>query len=236
MSFLLTEASEFSFFKTQHITIILIMIVLCVGLPLLARRRFGAQMKLWVSRGTAIFISAGAVSAVWFRLSTGSFDWRQDLPLDLCNLFALVLPILFWRNPSKWIVEVLYYLILGGTLQGVLTPDIPEPFPNLLFFSYWITHCGLIIHIIYVVIVWQIYPRKVGVIYSFFWLNAFALGLFIFNYFADANYLYLMEKPPAGSLLDFLGPWPWYILNAEPVALVVFWLAWLPFARFSPAK
>ena len=40
------------------------------------------------------------------------------------------------------------------------------------------------------------------------------------NIILDANYFWLMGKPPVGSLLDFMGPWPWYILVAEFVALI----------------
>ncbi|MCY4158991.1 MAG: TIGR02206 family membrane protein [Bacteroidetes bacterium] len=236
MSFFFAQTSGIEFFEFQHFMIISIMIIVCVFLPLIARMRFGPDLKLWISRGISILVSACVVGAISFRWLTGSFDWHEDLPFDLCNLFGLLLPILFWRNPPKRMIEILYYLILGGTLQGVLTPDIDQPFPHLLFMTYWIVHCGLVIHIIYVIVVWRIYPRIIGVINSLLFVNAYALIIFIFNYFAGSNYLYLMEKPRAGSLLDFLGPWPWYILSAEFLGLLIFCLAWLPFARFNSSK
>ncbi len=232
MTLFLSEASGIRFFSFQHIVIILLMVGLCMWLPLFARRRFGAETQQWILRGLSVIVCAGILSSVFFRVTAGSFDWREDLPLNICNLFALVLPVLFWRQPPKRLIEVFYYLIIGGTLQGVLTPDLPEAFPHLLFFSYWVVHCGLILHIIYAVVIWRIYPRRIGVFYTLLWLNAYVLVIMMFNHLTGSNYLYLMQKPPMGSLLDFLGPWPWYILTAQPLAFVILWLAWLPFARY----
>jgi uncharacterized membrane protein YwaF len=38
------------------------------------------------------------------------------------------------------------------------------------------------------------------------------------------NYMYLRAKPEAPTLLDLLGPWPWYVLGGEIVAVCLLWL------------
>jgi hypothetical integral membrane protein (TIGR02206 family) len=49
------------------------------------------------------------------------------------------------------------------------------------------------------------------------------------NLLTDGNYLYLRHTPGAHSLLDVLGPWPWYIVGAAALALVLFAILDLPF-------
>jgi uncharacterized membrane protein YwaF len=43
--------------------------------------------------------------------------------------------------------------------------------------------------------------------------------------------MYLAAVPTHGSLLSVLGPWPWYILSAAAVALVLLLILDAPFHR-----
>ena len=51
----------------------------------------------------------------------------------------------------------------------------------------------------------------------------------LLNWLIGSNYLFICSKPASGSLMDFLGPWPWYILSLEVVGLLTFYIYYLPF-------
>ena len=131
-----------------------------------------------------------------------------------CNLFCILAPWLFWRPKFNYFV-VVYFLVMAGTLQAVITPDLYRGFPSYGFFKYWITHIGLVLLVIHYLVCFELYPTARSMLTAFAWLNIYVLVLMPINYLLNANYFYLMAKPINPSVLDYFGPWPAYIVVAE---------------------
>jgi hypothetical integral membrane protein (TIGR02206 family) len=160
-------------------------------------------------------------------LAIGDFDPALDIPLGLCPLLGVIIPFAIW-NPRKRVQEVLYFFVLAGTVQAVLTPDLPEAFPHYGFFRYWIYHIGLVVTVIHITTTLGFIPEKGSMWRAFGWLQVYAVAIFIINGIFGTNYFYLAEKPPTPTLLDYLGPWPYYIIFAEVLAIGLLLLVYLP--------
>jgi hypothetical integral membrane protein (TIGR02206 family) len=218
---------EFHSFGAQHLSALTVF-ALCMLATVWCIRNFDERQNLLFSRRISIFLVITVVIFSAIKIYFNRFNLLIDLPISLCNLFAVLAPLLFWR-PNQRRLEVIYFLVMAGTLQAMLTPDLYVGFPSNEFFKYWIVHGGLVVLVIHNIFAFQMYPRLKGILITFGWLNVYSLALYGLNLLMGANYLYLMHKPGNASVLDLLGPWPLYILVGELLAMVFFALFYLPF-------
>src|SRR6185437_14876232 len=106
--------------------------------------------------------------------------------------------------------------------QAVITPDLNESFPDVLWVTYYATHGGAIVAACLLVFGERRYPRP-GAVWRVFGITAaFAACAALGTLITGGNYMFLRRKPAHGSLLDAMGPWPVYILGAALLALAMF--------------
>ena len=226
------EENHFSIFGLEHLLSILSLAVLFYLIIKVANNWLNLKQQKVFGLLLALSTTIAMLGRTYIYYLIGEFSWQESLPLYICRLATLFVPFLMWYK-NEFLFGVLYFWILGGTLQAIITPDIVFSFPHYESIFYWHIHGVLILVILYAVFVYKMKPKWQDL------LNAFLLG-FIYlilihgiNYLLDANYSYTMSKPPGGSLLDFLGPWPWYLLSGNLLALSIFLLLYLPFYRLE---
>ena len=196
---------------------------LCVG----ARRRPGGWV-VGVARVLGLLLAADAVSYTIALLIAGQWSTRTSLPLALCNVAVVVGAIACWWRVAL-LVELTYFWGLAGTFQAVITPDLSVGFPHLVFFQYLIGHLGIVTAGLFLVVGVRIVPRPYSVGRVFAITLAYAAFVGLIDMLTGANYMFLRHPPGEWTLLRLLGPWPWYLLSACGVALVLFTLLDLPF-------
>jgi hypothetical integral membrane protein (TIGR02206 family) len=176
----------------------------------------------------AVFIAVFVIVFHIYHMLFGDYDFTTDLPLYLCSLLGILIPIYTYYR-KYWMFEILVFWIIAGTLQGVITPDIAEGFPSFDYFRYWIVHLGLLTVIFYSIFVFKLKPKLKSVLKSFLALQVYVVLMIAINYLLNANYFYLNQKPESASVLDYLGEWPYYIIVCQLIIIPLFLLIYLPF-------
>lgn len=177
----------------------------------------------------AILIINETLWHIW-NAATGQWTIQTMLPLHLCSVLVwLSAYMLLTRNYR--VFEVIYFLGIGGATQALLTPDAGiYGFPHLRFFQTMISHGAIVTAAVFMTTVegnrptWKSLPRVFAA------MNVYMLAVFPLNLLLGSNYLFIAHKPETASLIDMLGPWPWYILGLEAIGLVVSLLLYSPFA------
>lgn len=219
--------TEFQSFSLQHL-LALVVLMLFTLLMVMAGKRVEGKMKMWIGYSIASASFAFLVFDSGIRLLTHTFNELSDLPLFLCDLVALILPFVILHDNRKWI-GILYFWVLGGTLQAVITPELNQGFPTFEFFRYFIQHGALISAIIYYVFVMRIKMTWQDLWNAVLYLQVYLVSIHIVNMILHSNYSYTMAKPGSDTILNFLGDWPWYIISAEVLLILLFILLLSPF-------
>lgn len=213
-------------FSAFHLAIVAAVPAAGAALAAWARVRPGASRPIRLALAGAI----AAYELAWYgyTVAAGWFRPPHGLPLDLCDV-VLWLTVYALVTLRPWALDLVFYFGLAGSGMAILTPDVGAPFPSVPALAFFLAHGGVVAAILFLVLSGKLRPRPGSWWRALAWGNAYAAAVFVFDLFFGTNYMYLREKPSAPSLLDWLGPWPWYILGAEVVAVVLLALLYLPF-------
>jgi hypothetical integral membrane protein (TIGR02206 family) len=212
-------------FDSAHFSLLIAIAGFAVLLAYLRRKQLVAERPV---RLVLAFILGGNEL---FRYVHYGFHSRNDLPLHLCSIstWAAVVACL---TLTPLAVEFAYFEGLAGATLALINPDMPGRVKASLAsyeaIRYFVEHGGLVITVCALVFGRISVLRPGAAIRAHSMWLAYGGFLLLFNWKFDTNYLYLSRKPLNPSLLDYLGPWPVYLVFGELVAILLFWLLWLP--------
>jgi hypothetical integral membrane protein (TIGR02206 family) len=212
--------SDFTRYGPLHLAIL----AGTAGLPWAAARWLPVRA---VRIGLGIFLGVNEIIWYAYRFAVEGYRFPEGVPLQLCDA-AVIATVWAALGKSERAFELAYYWGLAGAGLAMITPDLWAPCWSYPTYYFWQAHGVLIMILLLMLFAGEARPRP-GSMWRAFWAtNLFAAAAGMFNLVFKTNYMYLCKKPAAGSLLDVMGPWPWYILGGEVVGLVFFGLLWLP--------
>ncbi|UHD15759.1 YwaF family protein [Thiocapsa bogorovii] len=215
-------------FGTAHVSSVLLIAAIGITLPLLARRGLSLTGQYRIGLLIAALLIAQEGVHIWLQVNHYDRLLSSLLPLHLCGLSVLLTAwTLAARSYSAY--EIVYFWAWGGTLQALFTPDLDRGFPDPAFIAFFVGHGLVIVGVLYATLVYRFRPRLASIFKSLGVLLVVVAVVAPINLWLGTNYLFLCSKPEQASLMDFLGPWPWYILSLAGLALVSSFFYYLPF-------
>lgn len=223
----------FQIFSWMHIFPIVIVLTICAFIikyqEKLREPRFFNPLRYTL----AFIIIFQELLLQVYRIVTGIWDVTTSLPLQLCSIGVIMSALLLVIKNEKIFQRFVFILFIGASL-ALITPGITNGygFPHFRYFQFFVAHGLIVINLSVLLFVFN-YQKNLT--YKHMLMNiATFLGLavimFVINLITGGNYMYLMAKPPAGTLFDQFAPHPWYILQIFFFGIPVFFhLYYLPF-------
>lgn len=215
---------DFTMFSASHFTVLAILIMLVVCLYI-----FKEQLKSSNWRkpelGIAVFLLLLETMYHVWMIVNGNWQLSHAIPLELCSI-SLFLAIILLITEKKLVYEILLFTGLLGASQALFTPYLHFDFPHFRFFHFFMTHLLIFCIPLYFTWVKGYRPSIYSVGKTMLFLNILMPFVMIINRLTGGNYLYLSHKPESASLLDLLGPYPWYIVTLELLAFSLSIVIW----------
>jgi hypothetical integral membrane protein (TIGR02206 family) len=227
--------NPFQRFGLEHLATIALLAATAILLSWFLRRAPTEGVRTGVRIGMAALLAFGLAYALVDALPLRGLDWLDILPLHFCDL-AVLLAVIALLTRQQTASELLYFWGLSGTVIAMLTPDVDRGFPDSRCLSFFALHGGVALSAALVVFGLGVRPRPGAHIRAFWITNAYAVVAALINAGAGTNFLYLRAKPSQPSILDAMGPWPWYILAADVLAFLIFWALMIPFRGQAVAE
>ena len=222
--------TPFEMFGNVHLITIAAVIVVSVLLPKFYKNKTEDQ-KSTMSKIIAAIIFLHVIISPYkdLYLLANPYDWRETIPLHMCDLSEIFL-IIFLLGGPKILYLCAFFWGLGGATMAILTPDISHHDLDYIFFM--IGHGMIVVGIMYATVSLGNRPYgkdilKVTAITLFILLPI----VYVINILLGepANFWYLVAKPDGASLMDMFPDPPLHILYTTPLAIAVFYLIYLPY-------
>ena len=225
------NASPFILFGNIHIVTMAIIVLVAVFLPLVCKNQSTSNKSL-ISKVIAFIILLHVIISPYkdLYLLQNPYNWREILPIHMCDLSEIFLAAFLLGGP-KILYKCAFFWGLAGASMAIITPDIPVIDLDYAFFM--IGHGMIVIGVMYATISLGNRPYAKDIL-TVSLITAFVLLpiVYLINLILGepANYWYLIAKPAGASLMDAFPEPPYHLLITTPLAIVTFYLIYIPYA------
>ncbi len=220
----------FHAFSSAHLIVIFLTIAVPLSLAAVVRTSDSRLVERAVAMSLAACLAVNYFASAVFLWHHHHLYWAEVLPFQLCDWAMVVIIVALINGRRSWF-DVAYFWGIGGTLQAIITPNLPFAFPDFRFFSFFIGHSGIVAGVIFLIATRGYRPHVFSIVRTFAWSEVYFVVTLLIDFATGVNYGFLLHKPEAFSLLSYLSDWrPLYLLQMHGLALLFFGALYFPFA------
>jgi len=221
-------------FADEHLAALALTAAAALLAPAWARDAPPARRDLLARLLAAVLLGTYLAEHALFALR-GTWRPERNLPLHLSDVAVLVSAgALLTRRPL--LVELTWSWALTASLAALLTPDVDVGAESPFFWTFTITHALPLVAATLLVLGLGVRPRPGATRRAVAATAAVATLAAAGSALTGGNFMFLREPPDEASLLDLLGPWPWYVVAAGALGIALFALLNAPFSRRGAAR
>lgn len=230
----LTNITPVMPFDSTNILLILVGLASAI-IPILLASQLTQQgrrkaLVVWVT----IIVLLELSRQVW-ALSLGRYDFAEMLPLHLCGMQVILMPIMLKTNKREWRTFV-YLTALIGALAAILFNETildKYPFWHFQTLQSFIIH-GLIMMVpLYDIIWFKFRPSFKELPFSIIFMAYLGVQSFMINLWTGGNYLFVSFAPKNTPLewVETAVGTTWYIPVMSVIVLIIWTLLLVPFIK-----
>lgn len=198
-----------------------------IGATLIFSQRRGANWPLvllaWLNFSTYP-VNQLAYATLDFPISP-----ENIFPFQLCDVAALICGFALLTK-KRTLCELAFLWGLTGTIQGLLTPNMPYGPESPVYWGFFLQHGVIVITALFIPLALNWRPDRWTFWRVQLWSQVYFFSALAINAFFGTNYGFLREKPRGASVLDYFGDWPYYLIGIQLFAIFAYLLLLLPFA------
>jgi len=220
----------FEVFGTQHLVTLLLCAAAIYLYPKFFQNKDEAKQILGGKILAGIMILHMITQPIYDVLLF-ELPWKKEFPLHMCDFAMLAMIVyLLKQNAPKILFHCAYFWGICGATMAMATPDLEYGFPHGEYSPFFWGHSLILLAVFYVLMVRKERP----ILKDILKVIGVTLVLLIFIYIANlligppANYWYLVARPVDGTLMDYFPDPPLHLIGTIPLAIFLFYIAYLP--------
>ena len=220
----------FEVFGAQHLITLFICAVVIYVYPKFFENKNKSKQALGGKILASIMILHMLTQPFYDVLLFG-LPWQGEFPMHMCD-FSMMAMIFYLLNQSapKILFHCAYFWGICGATMALATPDLIYGFPHGEYSPFFWGHSLILLAVFYVLIVNKERPNLKDIPKVISVTLGLLIGVYIMNLIIGppANYWYLVDRPVEGTLMDYFPDPPLHLIGTIPLAILLFYIAYLP--------